>query len=87
VTGPAEIVRTIDLDATSLDPDDGATRAAMETDATELHRRLLARDTSADELALLVDLARPADGLTPTPREWATLTCFAIGSRTDNVFY
>jgi hypothetical protein len=59
----------------------------METDATELHRRLLARDPSADELALLVDLARPADGLPPPARVWATLTCFAIGSRTDNVFY
>lgn len=85
--GPAEIVRSIDLDAASLDPDAAATRTAMETDATELHRRLLARDPSADELAVLVDLARPAEGLTPTAREWATLTCFAIGSRTDNVFY
>ena len=85
--GPAQIVRAIDLEATALDADDAATRTAMETDATELHRRLLARDPSADELALLVDLARPADGLAPTAREWATLTCFAIGSRTDNVFY
>lgn len=87
VTGPAQIVRTIDLAAASLDPDDAATRTAMETDATTLHRRLLARDPSADELAVLVELARPADGLTPSAREWATLTCFAIGSRTDNVFY
>ncbi len=85
--GPAVVVTEIDLAASALDLADTATRTAMETDARNLHRRLLARDPSADELALLLELAGPADGLTPTAREWATLTCFAIGSRTDNVFF
>lgn len=85
--GPAEIVTEVDLTATLLDADDAATRAAMLVDARTLHRRLLARDPSEAELEILVDLARPDAGLTPTAREWATLTCFAIGTRTDNLFY
>ncbi|MFO0709327.1 MAG: hypothetical protein U0353_05785 [Sandaracinus sp.] len=86
-TGPAVVLTETDLAAASLDPDDATTRAGMEADARSLHRRLLARDPSSDELTLLIDLARPADGLTPTAREWATLTCFAIGTRTDNLFF
>ena len=85
--GPAEIVTEIDLAATALDADDPDARAAMIADATALHRRLLARDPSDAELEILLDLARAEDGLTPSAREWATLTCFAIGTRTDNLFY
>ncbi len=85
--GPAVIVTEIDLAATALDAEDPTTLAAMTADARTLHRRLLARDPSDAELEVLVDSSRSVDGLAPTAREWATLTCFAIGTRTDNLFY
>ncbi len=86
-TGPAVVVTSIDLGASTLDPDDASTRTSMDQDSTSLYRRLLARDPSADELGILRDLARPdAAGLAPSAREWATLSCYAVGTSTEMLF-
>ena len=85
-SGPRVVLTAIDLEAASLDPDDASTRAAMDADARALYRRLLTRDATEAELAILRELARPLDGLTPSAREWALAACYAVGSSTEMLF-
>ena len=84
--GPAELF-ALDLSLAALDPDQSATRAALEQDGGALFRRLLTRDPSAEELAVLVDLARPEAGRATTAREWATAACLAVVTHTEMLFF
>lgn len=84
LSGSPEIFTHIDLSLPALDP--AADRAAMEADARILYQRLLMRDATDAELAILVDLARSDASGTPTAREWASLSCFAVGTTTEAIF-
>lgn len=63
------------------EPDEAA-RAAV---AGRLYRRLLRRDAEPRELEAVVDLWDELDE--PDPRAWAQLSCFAIATTLENLFY
>lgn len=84
LAGPAVVFANVDLSLSVLDP--AISRAAMEADARVLYQRLLMRDATDAELSILVDLARPDASGAPTAREWATLSCFAVGTTTEAIF-
>ena len=63
-------------------PDDDA-RAAV---AARLYERLLARPARSDEIDALVEFDAEL-GANPQPREWAQLTCYAVATTTEFLFY
>ncbi|MCB9523753.1 MAG: hypothetical protein H6702_10320 [Myxococcales bacterium] len=72
-------------DASGL-PDD----AALLPLAQALYDKLLRRDATPAEAQALVDFAAEvrADGATQAPaRDWAVLTCFAVASSLESLFY
>lgn len=80
VTGPAVVFTALDLEAsTAPTPDDEAYAATV----TALYRRLLSRDPTHEELAVLGDLATEP----MTAQEFAILACYAVGSTTEFLFY
>jgi hypothetical protein len=57
---------------------------------TILYRRILGRDASAQELAILSALAKPlptAPDLPVTPREFAKALCFAIATTSEALLH
>jgi hypothetical protein len=62
--------------------DDDA-RAAV---AARLYERLLARPARADEIDALVGFDAEL-GANPRPRDWAQLTCYAVATTTEFLFY
>lgn len=73
---------------TDLPPTDAPADAeALGRQAGALYRRLLARDATPDELAILVELAVDGAGAPRSAREADVLTCFAIGTTTENVLF
>ncbi len=88
LAGPAVVFTNVDLSLPLLDPSSAPSsdRAAMEADGRVLYQRLLMRDATDAELSILIDLAGPDASGTPTAREWATLSCFAVGTTTEAIF-
>lgn len=82
-SGPPVVFTALDLGAAAPDPDD----EAFTTTVTELYRRLLSRDPRPDELTTLRALAVDADDAPVSARDFAVLTCFAIGTSSEFLFF
>jgi hypothetical protein len=61
--------------------------AALAETADVLYRRLLARDPTDDERALLGELARNADGEDVPALEFAKTACFVVASSAEFLFF
>jgi hypothetical protein len=83
-TGPPVVFTELDLGAaTAPSPADEAFVAT----ATALYRRLLSRDPEPDELTTLGGLAVDDSGKPVSAHDFAVLTCFAIGTSTEFLFF
>lgn len=82
-SGPPVVFTALDLGAAAPDPDD----EAFEATVTALYRRLLSRDPRPDELTTLEALAVDAAGAPVSARDFAVLTCFAIGTSSEFLFF
>src|SRR5690606_29733772 len=88
-------IRRVDLDAGGtpevfVDLELGASSVTdVEADATSvaLGRRLLQRDLTEAELALLRELTDDGDGNAVSARDFAGAACFAVGSMAETLFY
>ncbi|MEM9452536.1 MAG: hypothetical protein AAGF11_00045 [Myxococcota bacterium] len=69
----------IELGAASLDPADAGVKAQVH----ELYQRLLGRDATDDEVAMVAELA--TDDV--SAETFATLACFSIATTTEFLFY
>jgi hypothetical protein len=83
LAGQAALFKELDLNGAAPPADDARVGATI----TELYRRLLARDPSADELGWVAELASTASGQPVAAADFATLACFAIGGSTEFLFY
>jgi hypothetical protein len=61
--------------------------AAVTATVSDLYKRLLAREPSAEELSLVAALAEPDGDDALTAKDFATLACFSIGSSTEFLFF
>lgn len=74
----------------ALPPTDDAVDAAdprLDAQIEALYRRLLARDATAEEIAILRELAVDAEGAPRTARQLDVLACFAIGTTSEMVLF
>jgi len=70
--------------AEGSEPDDQALRAM----GRKLYRRMLSRNPQDDELDELVGFwATIADDSTDQPKDWATMTCYAVATSVEALFY
>lgn len=69
----------------NMDPDSPAAAAAVE----RLYRKGLARNPSASEAKALLDMYETieAQGSDAPAQDWATLSCFAVLTSMENIFY
>jgi hypothetical protein len=81
--GPPVVFTDLDLAAAAPAADDEATLATI----TGLYRRLLSRDPEPHELTTLGALTVDDDGKPVSARDFAVLTCFAIGTSTEFLFF
>jgi hypothetical protein len=81
--GGAALFKELDLNGAAPSRDDTRVGATI----TELYRRLLGRNPSADELDAVAELASDASGQPVAATDFATLACFAIGGSTEFLFY
>ncbi|MFV8754914.1 hypothetical protein ACNOYE_30570 [Nannocystaceae bacterium ST9] len=82
--GEAGVVfKGLDLGAPAPAADDPKVAALV----TELHHRLLARDPIADEIAKLGELTVDDAGERIGGRDFAVLTCYAIATSTEFLFF
>lgn len=73
---------------TDLAPSEApADPSALSRQAAALYRRLLARDATDEELAIVAALAADESGAPRSAREADVLACFAIGSTTENLLF
>jgi hypothetical protein len=81
IVGPALVFTTLELSASSV--------TDVEADATaqELARRLLARELTDAELVIVRDLTDDGDGNAVSARDFAIMSCLAIGTMVETVFY
>lgn len=81
--GPAKVFTELSLAGPAPAPDAPAVQATI----TSLFRRLLARDPTASEVAILQTLLDPGEADAPqSAEEFAVLACFAIGSSLEFLF-
>jgi hypothetical protein len=76
--GAPQVFTHVDLSAAAL----GAGSPGVNEQVDELYRRLLARDPSAEERAIVASLAEGSSG-----RDFAALACFTIASSTELLFF
>jgi hypothetical protein len=81
--GGAMVFGALDLAAAAPDPSE----APVVDTVTTLYRRLLARDPDEHELQLVAALARDKAGQPVSATDFATLSCFAIGTTTEFLFF
>lgn len=79
--GPAVVFVGLDLAAGSVDEED----AAAAVDA--LGPRLLSRRLTPDEVAAFADLRVDDDGADVSARDFAIVSCFAVATLSENLFY
>lgn len=82
-SGPPVVFKELDLGAVAPAPDDEAFTATV----TTLYRRLLSRDPEPHELTTLGALVSNEAGEPVTARDFAVLTCFAIGTSSEFLFF
>ena len=85
-TGPPVVFTHFDLDG-STDLSSPEHSAAVDAQSTDLVRRLLARQPRTEELTALKELTVDDSGSPVTPRDFAVLACFTIGSSTEFLFF
>lgn len=83
-TDDAKAVVFVDLDL-SLKEVDAQTKGVKEV-ITDLYRRFLARNPSAEEMNLALTLTEAVDGTSPNARDFAKMACFAVATTTENIF-
>ncbi|MEM7677528.1 MAG: hypothetical protein AAF449_16125 [Myxococcota bacterium] len=68
---------------------DQPSRSAREAVAKALYQRLLSRDARSEEIDALSDFWAEveAEGVSDPVRAWATMTCFAVASSIESLFY
>lgn len=81
--GSRVVWREIDLEATALDPND----VAIANDVQGLYRRLLARNPTAEETALVASLAEDVNGEPVSPRDFAKMACYAVATTSEFLFH
>ncbi len=81
--GRAVVFGRLDLGGAAPEPSDSAAQEAIRT----LYRRLLARDPTREEVAMVAELAVDETGQAVSAVDFATLSCFAIGSSVEFLFY
>ncbi len=86
-TGAPEVFTDLVPSDTPADLGDAATRDAFDAQLATLYRRLLTRDPTEDELSTLHDLAVDDAGAPVTRRELDVLSCYAIGTTTEFLFF
>jgi hypothetical protein len=79
--GDADVFTDIDLGATSV------TDVEADATASTLGRRLLQRDLTDVEAALIRELTDDGDGGAVGARDFAVAACFTIGSMAETLFY
>ena len=82
-SGSPVVFTELDLGAAAPSPEDEAFTATV----TALYRRLLSRDPEPHELTTLGALASDDAGEPVTARDFAALTCFAIGTSSEFLFF
>lgn len=82
-SGPAVVFTELDLGKAAPGPDDEAFTATV----TALYRRLLSRDPTPEELTTLEALTVDAAGEPVTAYDFAVLTCFAVGTSSEFLFF
>jgi hypothetical protein len=85
-SGPPVVFTELDLGAAAPSPEDEAFTATV----TALYRRLLSRDPEPHELTTLGALTSDGDdgaGKAVSARDFAVLTCFAIGTSSEFLFF
>lgn len=81
--GSAAVFEAIDWASATAPADAGA----LDAHTTELYQRFLSRDPSPAELTVARELAVDAEGQPLATEDYATLTCYAVGSLTEFVMY
>lgn len=84
--GSPVVFGQIDLERPDLPLSDANIDAAVSAQIVALYRRLLSRDPTTDEIARLKALVVDADGQPISARDFAVLSCFAVGTSTDFLF-
>jgi len=81
--GAAKVFKGLSLDGDAPAPSD----ARVQKVVAELYHRFLARDPSAAESDAVATLVRDDDGHPVPAAQFATLSCFAIGTSTEFLFF
>lgn len=81
--GPAVVFTDLDLGGAAPQPGDEAYTATV----TALYRRLLSRDPAPEELTTLEALTVDAAGKPVSAHDFAVLTCFAVGTSSEFLFF
>jgi hypothetical protein len=79
----AKVFRHFELEGDAPDPSD----AALEKTITDLYRRFLSRNPTADESAKVATLVHDESDHPVSSSEFAITACFAIGSTAEFEFY
>ncbi len=79
----ARVFGALDLEGDAPEPG----HPSVTETVSALYRRLLARDPDAHELPLVAALTRDQAGKPVPAADFATLSCFAIGSTTEFLFF
>lgn len=82
-SGPPVVFTELDLGAAAPSPEDDAFTATV----TTLYRRLLSRDPEPHEVTTLGALASDDAGAPVSAYDFAVLTCFAIGTSSEFLFF
>lgn len=82
-SGTRVVWQTIDLAAASLDPSD----PAIATDVQLLYRKLLARNPTPEESALVASLAEDVNGENVPARDFAKMACYAVATTSEFIFH
>jgi hypothetical protein len=81
--GAAKVFKGLALDGDAPAPSDGRVQRIV----TDLYHRFLARDPSAEEISAVAALVRDDDGHAVPAAQFATLSCFAVGTTTEFLFF
>ena len=79
----AKVFDQLSLDGEAPPPDSVEARNTV----ISLYRRLLGRDPDAHEVPLVAALTRDEDGEPRSASDFATLSCFSIGTSTEFLFF
>ena len=85
--GPAVVFTELDLTSPGLDPSDPETVHAVDNQIRILYRRFLARNPTVEEKDLIRSLLHSDTAELISASDFAILSCFAVGSTTEFIFF